>query len=249
MRPTLVTLPTVGTMSKIFFSLVMLVSCTEAATNRRSLDGVRSQEDVSESSRTAETCLNIVGGSPTDLYPEVFQIFYEVGGGLTYNCTGTFVSDNTMITAAHCMPVSGNASDLQLSSNKGNPDLDANSSSTRALSLLFPSTCSPSVTNDGLRSCASIQEDIAVVIFPDKTAKSWLPIAKKTLPPNTVVTLVGYGRESNSLGASQSDAASYRPRKKHGANVLATPLSPTQKQIFNPNRWWPRGFWRPSFSK
>ena len=234
MRLMRVILPPVGTITPILFS-ILLVSCIETGINRRSQEGARSQAEASASSKQAEACLNIVGGAPTEMYPEVFQIFYEIGSGSTYTCTGTFVSDNTMITAAHCMPISGNAADLQLRTNKGNPDLDTEGSGTRALSLLFPSTCPPSDMNDGLRYCSSIHEDIAVVIFPDRTAKSWLPIAKKTLPPRTVVTLVGYGRESNSRGASSSSGASDRPRKKYGANVLAPPLTLTQRQTFNPN--------------
>jgi hypothetical protein len=172
-----------------------------------------------ENSGTGKTCLNIVGGKETSDFPAVYRISYNVSGSSWYTCTGTFISDNTMVTAAHCMPLSGQASDLYADSNKLMPSQDT-TPGPRATKIFFPSQCGPSSMNEGKRACENVGDDVAIVIFPDRTASQWLPVATAPMPLKTQVTIVGYGDTNLDFSPSTPPTNGNMLRKKFGYNQL-----------------------------
>ncbi len=59
--------------------------------------------------KTAKKCLKIVDGVPALDAPAVYLLVLidAASGNVRSSCTGTFVSDNTLITAGHCVPAAG----------------------------------------------------------------------------------------------------------------------------------------------
>jgi hypothetical protein len=174
-----------------------------------------------ETSNGQNTCLNIVGGKETDGFPEVYRISYRLSGNSWYTCTGTFVSDNTLVTAAHCMPMSGTPEDLYLDSNKIVPSEDG-SPIASALKIFFSPQCGPSPLNEGKRACDRVGDDVAIAVFPDRTASHWLPLATSEMPIKTQVTIVGYGQTSLDINTSGVVLGNDVSRKKFGFNRLTT---------------------------
>jgi hypothetical protein len=172
-----------------------------------------------EGSGPGKTCLNIVGGKETSDFPAVYRISYNISGSSWYACTGTFISDNTMVTAAHCMPLSGQASDLYADSNKLIPSQDT-TPGPRATKIFFPPQCGPSSMNGGKRACENVGDDVAIVIFPDRTASHWLPVAGAPMPLKTQVTIVGYGDTNLDFSTSSAPMNGNMLRKKFGYNQL-----------------------------
>lgn len=211
--------PTTGGWARL--SCLVLLSLPACKPQRNSM---REQSDGSkissqEGTGTGKTCLNIVGGKETSDFPSVYRISYNLSGSSWYTCTGTFISDNTMVTAAHCMPLSGEASDLYADSNKLLPSQDT-APGRRATKIFFPSQCGPSPMNGGKRACENVGDDVAIVIFPDRTASHWLPVASAPMPLKTQVTIVGYGETNLDISPSATPTNGNLLRKKFGYNQL-----------------------------
>ncbi|MDQ3235725.1 MAG: S1 family peptidase, partial [Pseudobdellovibrionaceae bacterium] len=92
------------------------------------------------------------------------------------SCTGTFVSNNKMITAAHC--IKGAVSYY-------GPDSDVQSISVAT---------HPRWVDEGGDKISSqyVPYDLAVVTFPSGTARSWATLARNPRPEDRV-SLVGFG--------------------------------------------------------
>jgi hypothetical protein len=96
------------------------------------------------------------------------------------NCTGTFVSDNTLLTAAHCI---GSSQTVRINRR-------INATSTKV--LIHPET---------RRTGRIGAYDIAVAIFPDNTAPATVPVYPQNPASGQEAVFVGYGQSNNGAGA------------------------------------------------
>jgi len=108
---------------------------------------------------------------------------------LESKCSATFVSDNTLITAGHCA-----------------------SSGTQLVVPILNNAKSIKVIRHPKYDYTG-KDDITVAIFPDGTAKHWLPVANTQVAVGTEVEFIGYGQ--------------YRPgvadyKKRYGTNKISS---------------------------
>lgn len=94
----------------------------------------------------------------------------KIGG-----CTGTFIADDVMITAGHCV------------CNKERIRYGSITSIEIILNPKYPSW------QEGERCGKVVPSDTAIVKFPKGTAKATMALCKETHGPGTSVRLVGYG--------------------------------------------------------
>jgi hypothetical protein len=127
--------------------------------------------------------LNIGEGT----YPAVVQIL--MGGGA---CTGTFVSDTTMITASHCVLEGGQIIGVTVES-----------TGARSSKVLIHPNATGQVGGT----------DLAVAIFPSGTSQAFMPIAKRRPAEGDEITIVGYGKSDHTNNATGG-------RKRLGKNRL-----------------------------
>ncbi len=98
-------------------------------------------------------------------------------GSHAQSCTATFVSDSTLITAAHCIDSLG-ATTNRVEITRGN--------GLGALSrLIFRH---PEYYYRGALN------DVAVIVFEDKTSDQWIPVANVYPRAGDAIELVGYGK-------------------------------------------------------
>jgi hypothetical protein len=143
-------------MKNILFSLLLLLGCS-------------SSEDVEN--KPIESMPNVVNGVATSDYKAVVQIIIEHGLFSESYCTGTFIKDDLLITASHCVD-GGKVVRL----------------STGAKSI--------GILKNPLYKRGSgdwVSQDFALVRFKKGTSKYTLPLATKPIKDKDVVTLVGFG--------------------------------------------------------
>ncbi len=207
----------------ILASAWLLPACKNAATTERSKRPPAGASGETVDKKTSadedESCFEIVDGETTGAYPSTYLVaaLNATTGVPITSCTGTFIGDNVMITAAHCMPT-GKPGDFVVLANgrQINKDNATLKGAVHALKFFVPDTVRPgtegTMSNDNL----PFSDDIAIVLFPDKTAKAVSPLATKSSPPGTTVTLVGYGAGDT----TRQEAALPYTLKKFGTNVL-----------------------------
>lgn len=105
---------------------------------------------------------------PDSKYPAVVRL-----GG----CTGTFVSDSTMVYAAHCLKNNGN---------------------TETVRSPIRATTSNTFLNPRFLEIGS--HDVAVAIFPAGTSKNWIPLYQGRREPGTKIHMIGWGCNSQNAG-------------------------------------------------
>jgi hypothetical protein len=125
----------------------------------------------------------ITGGKETSSFPAVVQL--KTPAGTT--CTGTFISDQILLTAAHCFKSEGDKATI------GN---------VNSLKIRIHPDYSHSETNKIPITESAF--DIALVSFPPKTGKATLPFAKKASKRGEKVVLVGYGSTKSSTVQTSS---------------------------------------------
>lgn len=150
----------------------------------------------------SDSDLKIVNGLevPEETHPAVFWLG---------NCTGTFVSDNTLLTAAHCIG----------SSNTVRIRRRINATSLKV--KVHPKT---QVTG---RLGAY---DIAVVVFPDNTAPAVVSVKTSPVKPGDEALFVGYGRNSSSGGSGVKRVGRNKVRSIDGGKTIVSSRSTS-----NPN--------------
>lgn len=217
-----------------FKQLILLISlsigCSAGNGEKTSRTDSDNQSGGSHSSKS-KRCLNLVNGTKTGDFPSVYQIATinlktnAVGG-----CTGTFVSDNTFITAAHCIPCNPKELPIRLMGNTDTisyqltrEDLE---SKPQALNVFM----SDQNYCDG-KALNPWRPDVAIVIFPPKTTNKYAVLAKERLPETTPVTLVGYGMTDKTM-LSNPEA---KNTKRYGYNQLITrpsTVAPAQPEAY-----------------
>ena len=111
-------------------------------------------------------------------------------------CTATTVSDNTVVTAGHCV------------SDGGQVCVAASASS--------PRVCSSKVFTPSEWKRQAWESDIAVAIFPNGTFKHYFEVATEALQRNQPVVMVGYSKYS----ISSQDAN--KGSKRWGRNIVGS---------------------------
>ncbi len=203
------------------FILTGLSGCSTGVSSS-STPAPKNTADATQSTPRGK-CLNIVGGTPDTGYNAVHVLLLvdPTTGNVSSSCVGTFISDNTMITAGHCIPAAGEKY-LLATTNAGQLQKTAKpAAGAIAAKQIFVD--SRLTTNSGggrdVPHDQSLAMDVAVVLFPDNTSKEWLPLASANVPAGTPVRLVGYGVD-NAL-YPQKDAMPSVLIKRTGTNQIA----------------------------
>ncbi len=166
-------------------------------------------------------CLAIVGGTESEAQPAIGML-YQRKGDQIFICTGTFVSQNTLITAAHCFPFGrdiyyspGSSWDLTNEEVVNQVTRDAVPSTKVVLSPV-------KIHNGSGIASTDSHMDLAVVIFPDNTAPATLPILGRPAVEGEPAELFGYGRTE--IDGKHADAQSgTMTAKRHGRNKVSKP--------------------------
>ena len=199
----------------------------------------RDAEDAlkkSASQQKKKTCLQLVGGTPTNAHPEVGFIYTgdEHTGSI---CSGTFLSDSTMITASHCLQdiatggvryISGDVIDL--SGEKFSATVNSGIPAIKAFIGAPSLTIGKPELTDHLQDH---EKDIAVLLFPNGTFKNTAKILNKPLVANKELTLVGYGAITVP-GYTEDKSEESIQIKRVGTNRLAQ-IEPKFRAEFNPD--------------
>lgn len=120
----------------------------------------------------------LIGGANVgmDIYPAAVSIWSH-SGNTRQLCTATFVSDNTLITAAHCLY------GVNRQTGESRSAILVREMGERRALRVFANPVASGVS----------PHDIAVAIFPDGTAESWLPVSTTIPAAGSRVDMVGYG--------------------------------------------------------
>ena len=221
---------------KVFCGLFMagcsvFSSCKLGVTGRRTLVRDSTTSAASDPAPVAKNCLHIVGGQETNQYPAVYLLLMidPASGNVMSSCSGTFVSDNTLVTAAHCIPGPGVQYLLLATNGAQLPKIQKPPAGTVQAKQAFIDPAIPPAIQGGREFGPSQTPaiDFAVVIFPDNTASTWMPLATNVLPQATPVRLVGYGA-INAI-KPETDTANV-VTKRTGLNSLA-PLDVIRTQL------------------
>lgn len=139
----------------------------------------------------------LIGGNHVgmDVYPASVSIWSDFGNTRQL-CTGTFVSDNTLITAAHCMY-----------------GVNSSTGAARSIVKIREKGDVPSIRAFANPRANGVSPfDVAVAIFPDHTAIDWMPISTEPAPNGAEVDMVGYGSRRVWNGSDHE--------RSHGSNLV-----------------------------
>jgi hypothetical protein len=149
---------------------LLLFAAMTACGNSQILSEAKKSLNPKESPQESDkpkACFSLVNGVETNEMDAV--VILETASGY---CTGTFVSDNTVITAAHC----------------------ANASKTGGIKYQKISPTEVIHYGKVSGSSAKVWEDLLVLVFPPGTGKSFVSLHTKAPKPGDRVMLVGYGQ-------------------------------------------------------
>jgi hypothetical protein len=120
----------------------------------------------------------------------------ELKTGLS-TCTGTFVSDNTLMTAAHCVNSSEPGGGLKaIIKGKG----------------VVPIKTFVPATPDGKRR--EPKDDVAVVLFQDGLSDAWYSVSRVAPQVGEKITIVGFG-QTDFIGNNEPDE-----KRRFGFNTI-----------------------------
>ena len=201
----------------------------------------RDAKDVLKKSANPQkkkTCLQLVGGTPTNAHPEVGFIY--TGDDRTGRiCSGTFLSDTTMITASHCLQDIANGGARYISGDVIDLSGDKFSATVnRGIPAIKAFIGAPSLTIGKPELADSLQDhekDIAILVFPSGTFKNTAKILNKPLVTNQELTLVGYG-DITAPGYAEDKPEDRIHIKRIGTNRLPE-IDPKLRAEFNPEMY------------
>jgi hypothetical protein len=145
------------------------------------------KEEPEKSEDLAKGCFNLVNGIETQEQEAVVLI--ETPSGY---CTGTFVSDNTLITAAHC------------------------ANNTKTGGIKYKKINPIEVTHYGklAGSKSKVWEDLLIVTFPAGTSKSFVSLSNRAPNIGDRITIIGFG-QTDLINDNKPDG-----RKRKGYNTI-----------------------------
>jgi Trypsin len=149
------------------------VGCIEPRSNSAatsSQDGVKNGDCRNLTSNS----LSLVNGQVDT--NEVYSPVIELKTGLSI-CTGTFVSDNTLLTAAHCVKQSEPGGGIK--------------AIIQGKTVVPIKTLAQSIPEGATREP---KDDVAVVLFADGTADEWFAVSQKAPQVGQRITIVGFGQ-------------------------------------------------------
>lgn len=129
-----------------------------------------------------ESQMKIVGGTETNNYPAVV----ELGGGGSL-CSGTFISPNVILTAAHCAWSGISYNGIEPVKNIQHPEYVQST----------PGTLSPIESGSDLR----------ILIFDQALSQNTLAIAEERAGAGSVTTAIGFGCNSWSFSSGERSGA------------------------------------------
>lgn len=177
----------------IVLSTLSLTGCIEPKSDSASTssDDLRSTNSCISSTENSFSLVNGEIDTKDEYSPVV-----ELKSGLSI-CTGTFVSDNTLITAAHCI--------------KSDEPGGGIKALFKGKSLAPIKTFIPVVPAEEKRQP---KNDVAVVLFPNGTSDEWFPVSR--IPPRAGqrFTIVGFG-QTDFVGNNASDE-----KRRFGYNTI-----------------------------
>jgi hypothetical protein len=164
-------------------------------------------------------CFAVVNGQETNSYLPggtlLTQTQQDIQQGGYAVCTGTFVSDNTLVTASHCV-------------DPNQPGATAFVRATELATDQFESVYGAGIHAQSAITSGLIQygggsgldvsqtfQDIAIVIFPDHSAPATTKIAASGPQPGDPVTIVGFG-----MTDMHSDQSTDPSIKRTGSNIV-----------------------------
>jgi hypothetical protein len=151
----------------------------------------KSSEDV----RKGGSCFALVNGQ-LDVNGDYSSVVVLKNGRAL--CTGTFVSDNTLLTAAHCVTPSAPGGGLRAVINgRTIPALQA---------ILSP-------IPEGRERAP--KDDVAVIIFEDGTSDTWFDLSRFPPKVGQRITVVGFG-QTDFVGDNRSDE-----KRRYGENTIS----------------------------
>lgn len=166
----------------LFFAAMTACGSSQLLTQKNP----KATNDQSEN-RSKKACFNLVNGVETQEHDAV--VILETASGY---CTGTFVSDTTMITAAHCANASKNGG------------------------IKYRKIPPTDIIHYGkvAGSNSKVWEDLMIVIFPAGTGKSFVTLHHKAPQANDRVMVVGFG-QTDLVNDNKPDG-----KKRKGSNKL-----------------------------
>lgn len=178
-----------------------------------------------------QSSLKIDGGQTIDgsaenkidgVFSTVTSTIGSSGGG---GCTGTAVSSNTVISAAHCV--------YQRGSDQADPTTgEVRGRQFCVSNAIYSRVCSQKIYINPeylkVNENYSLGRDTAYVVFPDDTFKNYFEIATDKVQLNDDVVLVGYSQYHLNPGSSSS--------KRFGYNKIADLEAPAQNDIITQSR-------------
>jgi hypothetical protein len=194
----------------------------QARTNTSSPTGTSSAIKDAGTGKSGGTCLSLVNGTATTGRPAVGLILSAESADATQiaRCTGTFVSDTTMLTAAHCVPSTGS---LVVYVPRARFDLDTELDQVKDIGVRATGVVRSDfqerengTDDEFLRETG---KDMSAVIFPPGTAPDTVTLAAKRPSVGGRVSLVGFGLTHFSSGTARQpddDVAT----KREGSNTL-----------------------------
>jgi len=190
-----------------------------------------------------QTALQLEDASETSGYQSVVLVISRFGAGSLYKCTGTIVSHNTVVTAAHCIKAEPSSTYVVQNENfQAGEYARAISSGISPKTILQHGTISPSATSID----ASLnKDDLAILIFDDNTFSQHdvaVPSLFKLKRPKQFADtiMVGYGRSSAS-DTSQSSIRRAGPGFYLMSEALGLGAVYTFSQPVNPETLHPEG--------
>ncbi len=152
------------------------------------------------------------GLSAANEYPSVVMLQFQVEGGSAI-CTGTFVNDAQVVTAAHCVHelLSSGAEASAVSIVKSNKD----GSKTRVAATHMEHNPDYAVVEGSLDN-----HDVAVVTFPRNTAPGVTPLYAGQPTKGQTFTIVGFGLNNYAYGSHGEQTGNGSGVKRKGQNQI-----------------------------
>ena len=210
-------------------SLAVSYGCEDPAAARikkprQPISGKKSEDGSKSPPKSKRECLALVGGAPSKDEPQTALLVGNLRANNYTICTGTWVSDSTMITASHCLEDTEKGG-MYFIPGAGEivTAADLDTLVKRGVQPLKAIIGAPEFTIDRFDQTAfanGMYRDIAVLVFPPRTAPAYVPVSEAAIAPQEKLTLVGYGAISVFATLQGNQANEIDIRRRLGSNFI-----------------------------